>query len=296
MKRALLLLNTPVIPNPVEIKKLSEVYDEFIVVLIWETFQFCVENKQKPGDILIQIKNSMERMIAKPVYLFPIHKQNMDTMQLILRLGHYCPDFAILLSNSKLFINYAPLVYHVPVKLIACNELPLESKTHKTRALFVSRAQPFHNGHKEFITSILSEYDEVIFIIACADKSFNKANPATAGERMSMIKAYLEINYSNRYWIIPMAYNPFTAENFKEIKLLLPHFNVFFSTNPSAIEMAQYENIQVEIPTITTETRGTILRQSMANNECIKKLIPSETYAEMKRLNIDQRIIKLNKK
>ncbi len=293
MKRALIILNNPVIPDKTEILNLIKVYDELIVVLIWNDFQFCIENHLRPGEVLVHIKTYFKNLTSKPVYIYPFQNEGQTITQLIMRLGHYCPSFNHVVSNNEDYIKHAGLINDVSNEMISCNRITEIVKENKKRALFISRAQLFHNGHEEFVKSIFDKYDEIIFIIACAEKSFDKRHPATAGERMSMLKAYFETKYQNQHWIIPMAYNPFIAENFMEIKLLLPHINCFYSTNQMTIEMARFENILIETPPINSEVRGLKLRNAISMNQCVKHMMPQEAYEEMKRLNIDHRIIHL---
>lgn len=293
MNRALIILDNPVMPDTTEILNISKVYDELIVVLVWNDFQFCIENHLKPGEVLVHIKTYFESLTSKPVYLYPFQNNKPTYIQLLMLLEHYCPRFNHIVSNNEDFVEHAELLNDVSSEMISCNRITEIVKENKTRGVFISRAQLFHNGHEEFVKSIFEKYDEIIFIIAYAEKSFDKRHPATAGERMSILKAYFETYYQNRHWIVPMAYNPFIAENFKEIKLLLPHINCLYSTNQLTIEMALFENILIEKPFINTEVRGTTLRNAISMHQCVKHMMPHEAYEEMKRLNIDQRIMQL---
>ena len=63
--------------------------------------------------------------------------------------------------------------------------------------LFVGRFQPFHNGHLHAVKFALGKVDVLWIAIGSAQKSYEKKNPFTAGERLTMIKAVLDVNKIN---------------------------------------------------------------------------------------------------
>ena len=59
------------------------------------------------------------------------------------------------------------------------------------RGLYIGRFQPMQNGHLKVIKEALDEVDELIIVVGSSDKSFNRQNPLTAGERIEIIKSTL---------------------------------------------------------------------------------------------------------
>jgi len=293
MKRLLVLLNGAEVPQMKRLIELEKMYDELIVVLIWRDFCYCIDNRTKPGFILTQVKKYFEDICEKNLYVFALNAENLSDSQLLMRIKHYSPSFDYIVSSNTVLNQYASFILSIPADTDSFISMPEQKIINTKRGLFLTRAQLFHNGHKEIIKSIMHKNDEIILVIACAEKAFDQRNPATAGERMSIAKAYLNVTYPNKHWIIPVAYNPFIAENFKELMLLLPSFDCFFSTNEIAIEMAHYDDIPVEIPNIKTNVRGSELRKMIALKKSVYNMMPKESLSEMKRLNIDRRIIKL---
>ena len=56
-----------------------------------------------------------------------------------------------------------------------------------TTALTIMRLQPFHNGHKKIIDTMLQENNQVILLIGSINKTDNK-NPYSFEKRLKMVK------------------------------------------------------------------------------------------------------------
>ena len=61
----------------------------------------------------------------------------------------------------------------------------------KRVGLFVGRFQPFHNGHLAAVKHALKNVDYLYIVVGSAQRSHERDNPFTAGERIMMIKAAL---------------------------------------------------------------------------------------------------------
>ena len=86
------------------------------------------------------------------------------------------------------------------------------------RGLFVTRAQPFHLGHRAFVRQILAELDEVVVLVSKANVSHSLDNPATAGERLELIQPLLEAEARGRHHLCAAPYVDDDAANFAELK------------------------------------------------------------------------------
>ncbi|MDG6937846.1 MAG: adenylyltransferase/cytidyltransferase family protein, partial [Nitrososphaerota archaeon] len=73
--------------------------------------------------------------------------------------------------------------------------------------LLVGRFQPFHLGHLEAVKYALREVDYLYVVVGSAQRSHERDNPFTAGERIAMIKAALDGNGVDpaRWMAIPIA-------------------------------------------------------------------------------------------
>ena len=53
-----------------------------------------------------------------------------------------------------------------------------------SKSLFIGRWQPFHDGHKELVESVLKEGGEIV--IAVRDTPISESNPAILGRSLSL--------------------------------------------------------------------------------------------------------------
>src|SRR3990170_7086653 len=73
-----------------------------------------------------------------------------------------------------------------------------------SRALFIGRFQPFHNGHLAMVRKVLENHDELIIGIGSAQYSHTGENPFTAGGRFEMIHRALDAHGLHNYHIVPI--------------------------------------------------------------------------------------------
>lgn len=97
---------------------------------------------------------------------------------------------------------------------------------------------------------------------------------------MEIINAVLWARHNGHFWIFPVAYNNYIAENMPELKLLCPDFNVVFSTNPVHAKMARLANIPSEMPKIKSDVRATTIREN------VKKALPADSMMPREALQI----------
>ena len=116
------------------------------------------------------------------------------------------------------------------------------------RGLFVGRFQPIHCGHVEAIKNILEKIDEIIIIIGSSQKSHEKENPFTSGERMMMLRLALNEAgiHSSRYFIIPVPdlqeHSIWVAQVFS----YSPSFTMVYSNEPLTCRLFKEAGIIVK--------------------------------------------------
>jgi len=141
------------------------------------------------------------------------------------------------------------------------------------RALFIGRFQPFHNGHFYATKHILSEFDEVVIVIAAAQYNYTVENPFTAGERVEMIKRGLGELYLRSY-IIPVDNIPSNYLWPRYVLERTPNIEVVFSSNRLVQELFKIYGVAIRETPILPGVSGTTVRRLMAENGDWRALVP----------------------
>jgi nicotinamide-nucleotide adenylyltransferase len=141
------------------------------------------------------------------------------------------------------------------------------------RALFIGRFQPFHNGHLYAIKYILSEFDEVVVVIAAAQYNYTVENPFTAGERVEMIKRGLGELYMRSY-IIPVDNIPSNYLWPRHVLERTPRIEVVFSNNKLVQELFEAYGVTTKKTPILPGVSGTSVRRLMAEGGDWRSLVP----------------------
>jgi len=293
MNRIAIVLSGCLLPDAELLARLRRSNNELVVILAWRNFDYCLTHNKKPGEVLVMIKKYFDNHWGHSFCIFPIDATSLSAPQLLIKISHLSPPFNEIMSDSGDIVSTSKLLLNINSYLCEFDVLPEDVNDNIQRSLFITRAQLFHNGHVEILNNAFNDCDEAIIIVACAEQSFKINNPATAGERISIIRAYMENRYPQKYWIAPFAYNPNIAENFKEILWLMPHFHSVITTNEQVEQMAKFEKLRVTVPMIKSPVRGFFLRDQIASGDDCRELMPAESVLEMKNLGIDKRIIEL---
>lgn len=117
------------------------------------------------------------------------------------------------------------------------------------RALVVVRAQPFHRGHLALVEHAARLADEVVVVVAAAERSHSARDPFTAGERLAMVRAALAV-LPVPTWIVAVPSPPWPALALPQLAGIAPAFDVVVAHNPVLRAMAAELGIAVEsLPT-----------------------------------------------
>lgn len=144
--------------------------------------------------------------------------------------------------------------------------------------LFVGRFQPFHNGHLAAVKYALKNVDYLYIVVGSAQRSHERDNPFTAGERIMMIKAALnEAGVDARRWmLIPVqdaeSHSVWTAT----LRSTVPRFDIVYSNDTLTNRLLKEERIKVEpIPYLNrSEYSATNVRTRILERKDWQKLIP----------------------
>jgi nicotinamide-nucleotide adenylyltransferase len=156
-----------------------------------------------------------------------------------------------------------------------------------SRGLFIGRFQPFHLGHLATIKFALKSVEQLIIVIGSADKSHEKRNPFTAGERIEMIKNSLDGDNEtdvSRILMIPVPDTGVHALWTSQINLLVPRYKIVFSNDPLTMILFRETGAKVIEPQLYKRElfSATEIRSRIVKNSSWKKLVPPETSEVIK--------------
>jgi cytidyltransferase-like protein len=109
-----------------------------------------------------------------------------------------------------------------------------------TRALVVTRAQPFHRGHLALVERGLELADEVVLVIAAAERAFAPRDPFSAGERLQLVRAGLG-PLNERVWLMALPAPVWPAMALKQLAFIGPDYGVVVAHNPVLRALAVQE-------------------------------------------------------
>jgi nicotinamide-nucleotide adenylyltransferase len=114
-----------------------------------------------------------------------------------------------------------------------------------TRALVVTRAQPFHRGHLALVERALALADEVVLVIAAAERSHSARDPFSAGERLAMVRAALA-PWQERVWLAALPAPVWPALALEQLAFVAPPYQVVLGHNPLLRALAAQHGKRVE--------------------------------------------------
>jgi nicotinamide-nucleotide adenylyltransferase len=260
------------------------------------------------GGMLELLNAVLAQRLNKPFYLLPVAGKGQPDLYHWLRWKILCPSFEKAYTDKPDRMVHMHSVLQVPVEVAEITQQgfghsPLKEeltrdillkRTH--RGLFITRAQPFHLGHAAFIEQMKQEEEEVIIVLAMANKSHQPTDIATAGERMEMVRPWLDEILPGRYYLVPLPYSDFIMENIYEMKYLLPSFNRVYTSNPTIATMATTAGYVVKSLKEPIAVSGTMIRDRMRNDQPYKDHVPETVYRYLLDSGIPERLKKLHEK
>ncbi len=144
--------------------------------------------------------------------------------------------------------------------------------------LLVGRFQPFHKGHLHTVQFALKKVGTLWIAVGSAEKSFEQRNPFTAGERLAMIKAALDMNKINPKRWIAVPVNDVNVHSLwvSQVDMLIPRYDVVFTNDPFSSMLFKENGKKVmKIPYLKRKIlEGTEIRRRITNNENWQVLLP----------------------
>ncbi|MEF8774734.1 MAG: nicotinamide-nucleotide adenylyltransferase [Halobacteriales archaeon] len=143
------------------------------------------------------------------------------------------------------------------------------------RGFFVGRFQPFHGGHRRFVEQIAAAAGEVVVAIGSAQASHERADPFTAGERVSMVHRTLA-PLSTTTFAIPVEDIDRYAVWVAHVEATCPPFDVVYSNNPLVRRLFREAGYEIRGVELYERDRysGTEIRRRMVEDERWQHLVP----------------------
>ena len=114
--------------------------------------------------------------------------------------------------------------------------------------LLVGRFQPFHLGHLAAVRFALKKVDYLYVVVGSAQRSHERDNPFTAGERIEMIKSALDANGvdPSKWMAIPIADSDSHSVWVSSVESMVPKFDVVFTNDALTFLLFKEEGRQVK--------------------------------------------------
>jgi nicotinamide-nucleotide adenylyltransferase len=145
-----------------------------------------------------------------------------------------------------------------------------------TRAFYIGRFQPYHNGHQYVLERIARTADEIVIGVGSAQLSHEPSNPFTAGERVLMITSALE-SVGCRVYVIPIEDIRRNALWVAHVRSMAPPFDTIYSSNPLVVRLFEEEGAKVLSPAMYEREshNGTEIRRRMVRGDAWEHLVPA---------------------
>jgi nicotinamide-nucleotide adenylyltransferase len=144
-----------------------------------------------------------------------------------------------------------------------------------SRAFYIGRFQPYHNGHQSVLEWIAEREDEIIIGVGTAQLSHEPVNPFTAGERVLMIHAALQ-DLDCPVYVIPIEDLHRNTLWVSHVRSMPPPFEHIYSSNPLVMRLFEEEGLSVQSPSMHAREihSGTEVRRRMIAGEDWECLVP----------------------
>lgn len=282
------------------IQQQTAAYDE-LIFLLPDADALPAEENSFCGQLLVQLQKIFSTTIDRPFYLLPAPAKGAGLLQQWLRWRILCPSFIQVFIDQPGMAATMENVLHAPVSFQAFATgqsplLPVLQVASVRRGLFITRAQPFHNGHVAFIQQMSEEMEEVIVVIAMANRSHQPADIAMAGERLAMTAPQLNRLVPARHYLVALPYNDYSMENLYELEYLLPSFQYVYTSNPGVAAMAATAGYEVKHLQQQLTVSSTMVRECMLQGNPYDQYVPAGVHHFLQEAGMPARLQLINTK
>jgi nicotinamide-nucleotide adenylyltransferase len=163
-----------------------------------------------------------------------------------------------------------------------------------TRAFYIGRFQPYHNGHQYTLERIAETADEIIIGVGSAQLSHEPDNPFTAGERILMITRSLK-DIRIPLYVIPIEDIKRNALWVAHVRSMTPPFDLVYSSNPLVMRLFSEEGVLVSSPALYERGlhSGTEIRKRMLCGEPWEHLVPEPVVEVIREIDGITRLLRI---
>jgi nicotinamide-nucleotide adenylyltransferase len=160
-----------------------------------------------------------------------------------------------------------------------------------TRAFYIGRFQPYHNGHQYVLEQLAETADAIVIGVGSAQLSHETENPFTAGERILMITGSLK-HIRIPIYVIPIEDIKRNALWVAHVRSMVPPFDLIYSSNPLVMRLFAEEGIPVLSPAMYERElhSGTEIRRRILSGEDWEKLVPDAVAGVIREIGGVERI------
>jgi nicotinamide-nucleotide adenylyltransferase len=166
--------------------------------------------------------------------------------------------------------------------------------------LLVGRFQPFHFGHLAAVKFALKRVDYLYVVVGSAEKSHERDNPFTAGERISMIKSALDGNGvdPSKWMAIPIADADSHSLWVSSVESMVPKFDVVFTNDALTFLLFKEEGTEVKsVPFLNRKHySATNVRDRILERKDWQHLVPPQVAKLVMKFGGVERVRELRRK
>ena len=160
--------------------------------------------------------------------------------------------------------------------------------------LLVGRFQPFHNGHLAAVKYALRKVGYLYVVVGSAQKSYERDNPFTAGERITMIKSALDENGVDpaKWMAIPISDADSHSLWVSSIESMVPRYDIVFTNDALTFLLFKEEGVEVEsIPYVDRKRlSATVVRDRILERKDWESLVPPQVATFVKKFGGVERV------
>ncbi|HLQ06874.1 MAG TPA: nicotinamide-nucleotide adenylyltransferase [Nitrososphaerales archaeon] len=166
--------------------------------------------------------------------------------------------------------------------------------------LFVGRFQPFHLGHLAAVKYALNQVQYLYVVVGSAQRSHERDNPFTAGERITMIKSALDSNGvdPSKWMAIPIVDADSHSLWVSSVESMVPKFDIVFTNDALTFLLFNEEGIEVKAVPYLDRSRysATNVRVRILERKDWDSLVPPQVAKLVKRFGGVERVRALMRK
>ncbi|MDG6953568.1 MAG: nicotinamide-nucleotide adenylyltransferase [Nitrososphaerota archaeon] len=166
--------------------------------------------------------------------------------------------------------------------------------------VLVGRFQPFHLGHLEAVRYAMRKVGYLYIVVGSAQRSHERDNPFTAGERIAMVKGALDGNDidPSKWMAIPIPDADSHSLWVSTVVSMVPRFDAVFTNDALTFLLFKEEGFDVSAVPYLDRGRysATNVRDRILERKDWESLVPEEVAEQVKKFGGVERVRALIRK